>query len=136
MTKSMTKGEPLGLIFEFALPLLLGNLLQQTYNMIDAAIVGRVLGSGALAAVGASSSVQFLVMGFCIGICAGFGVPLASAFGAGDSRKMKRVIKSACLLTAVFAIIITTACGVLCSTYLHCLRPPMTFSAVPTCIFS
>lgn len=124
MTKSMTKGEPLKLIFEFALPLLLGNLLQQTYNMIDAAIVGRVLGSGALAAVGASSSVQFLVMGFCIGICAGFGVPLASAFGAGDSRKMKRVIKSACLLTAVFAIIITTACGVLCSSILHLLQTP------------
>ena len=65
MTKSMTEGNPLKLIFSFALPLLLGNLLQQTYNIIDSAIVGRVLGANALAAVGASSSVQFLVLGFC-----------------------------------------------------------------------
>lgn len=124
MTKSMTKGEPLRLMMEFALPLLLGNLLQQTYNMIDAAIVGRALGAQSLAAVGASSSVQFLVMGFCIGICAGFGVPLASAFGAGDGRKMRRTVKTAVLLTAVFAVVITVVCGVLCSRILHLLSTP------------
>ena len=59
MTKNMTTGSPFKLIMSFALPLLLGNLLQQTYNLIDAAIVGRFLGSDALASVGASSSVQF-----------------------------------------------------------------------------
>ena len=67
MTKNMTTGSPFKLIMSFALPLLLGNLLQQTYNLIDAAIVGRFLGSDALASVGASSSVQFLVLGFCMG---------------------------------------------------------------------
>ncbi len=77
MTKSMTDGKPLPLILQFAVPLLIGNLLQQTYNIIDAAIVGQALGSDALASVGASSSVQFLVLGFCIGICCGFGVPSA-----------------------------------------------------------
>ena len=65
VTKSMTEGKPLKLILQFAVPLLLGNLLQQMYNLVDAAIVGRVLGTGALAAVGATSSVQFLVLGFC-----------------------------------------------------------------------
>ena len=63
VTKSMTEGKPLKLILQFAVPLLFGNLLQQMYNLVDAAIVGRVLGTGALAAVGATSSVQFLVLG-------------------------------------------------------------------------
>ena len=74
VTKSMTEGKPLKLILQFAVPLLFDNLLQQMYNLVDAAIVGRVLGTGALAAVGATSSVQFLVLGFCIGICIGFGI--------------------------------------------------------------
>ena len=69
MSENMTQGNPLKLIVRFALPLLLGNLLQQTYYMIDAAIVGQYLGADALASVGASSSVQFLVMGFCMGSC-------------------------------------------------------------------
>ena len=69
MTTSMIKGNPLKLMLQFALPLLLGNLLQQTYNIIDAAIVGQILGAKALASVGASSSIQFLVLGFCMGSC-------------------------------------------------------------------
>ena len=74
MAKSMTEGSPLKLILQFALPLLAGNIFQQTYNIVDAAIVGRCLGTKALAAIGASASVQFLVMGFCIGICCGGGI--------------------------------------------------------------
>ena len=77
MSTSMTKGSPLKLMLQFALPLLMGNLLQQTYNIIDAAIVVQILGADALASVGSSSSVQFLVLGFCVGCCAGFGVPVA-----------------------------------------------------------
>ena len=65
----MIKGNPLKLMLQFAFPLLLGNLLQQTYNIIDAAIVGQILGAKALASVGASSSIQFLVLGFCMGSC-------------------------------------------------------------------
>ena len=71
MAKKMTEGRPLPLIMGFAVPLLVGNILQQTYNIIDAAIVGRALGANALASVGASSSVHFLVLGFCIGITCG-----------------------------------------------------------------
>ena len=92
MTTSMIKGNPLKLMLQFALPLLLGNLLQQTYNIIDAAIVGQILGAKAMASVGASSSIQFLVLGFCMGSCTGFGVPVAKYFGAEKIEKMRDYI--------------------------------------------
>ena len=92
MTTSMIKGNPLKLMLQFALPLILGNLLQQTNNIIDAAIVGQILGAKALASVGASSSIQFLVLGFCMGSCTGFGVPVAKYFGAEKIEKMRDYI--------------------------------------------
>lgn len=124
MTKSMTEGRPLKLLLQFAVPLLIGNLLQQTYNIIDAAIVGRILGTEALASVGASSSVQFLVLGFCIGNCAGFGVPVAKCFGAGKLEEMREYIYHSMILTAVLAVFMTGVCGVLCSEILHILSVP------------
>lgn len=124
MTKSMTEGKSLGLILQFALPLFIGNLLQQTYNIIDAAIVGRFLGQDALASVGASSSVQFLVLGFCIGICCGFGIPVAKWFGAKDYDKMRSYIFQAMILTIGAAICLTTACALLCPNILHLLSTP------------
>ncbi|MDO4321879.1 MAG: MATE family efflux transporter [Lachnospiraceae bacterium] len=124
MTKDMTEGRPLRLILQFALPLLVGNLLQQTYNMIDAAIVGRFLGTKALASVGASSSVQFLVLGFCIGICSGFGVPIAKSFGAGAYGKMRSCIFHAAVLTAAAALFLTAVCAVFCPQILHLLSTP------------
>ena len=124
MTKSMTEGRPLKLLLQFALPLLLGNLLQQTYNMIDAAIVGRTLGTGALAGVGASSSVQFLVLGFCIGICAGFGVPISKSFGAGNDEELRSCVFHAMALTAVVAVILTMGCVLFCPQILKILSVP------------
>lgn len=124
MTKSMTEGRPLTLILQFALPLLMGNLLQQTYNMIDAAIVGQILGADALASVGASSSVQFLVLGFCIGICCGFGVPISKSFGAGKHEEMRNLIFHAMVLTGVFAVVLTMVCALLCPQILHLLSTP------------
>ena len=91
-SREMTEGRALPLIFNFTLPLLLGNLLQQTYNIIDAAIVGQILGAKAMASVGASSSIQFLVLGFCMGSCTGFGVPVAKYFGAEKIEKMRDYI--------------------------------------------
>lgn len=120
----MTKGSPLKLMLQFALPLLMGNLLQQTYNIIDAAIVGQILGADALASVGSSSSVQFLVLGFCIGCCAGFGVPVAKYFGAGDHKTMCNYIFNGAVLTAVIAAILTLSCSLLCTQILHLLSVP------------
>ena len=124
LTKNMTEGRPLGLILIFALPLLIGNLLQQGYNLVDAAIVGRFLGTGALASVGASSSVQFLVMGFCIGACCGFCVPVAQKFGARDYSSMRRYIYNSFILTAVLAVVLTVACALLCTNILEILSTP------------
>ena len=124
MAKNMTEGKPLSLILEFAVPLLIGNVLQQTYNLIDAAIVGRVLGAKALASVGASGSVQFLVLGFCIGIACGFGIPIAKSFGAGNLTQMRGHIFHAAFLSAVFAVLLTVVCAVLCPQILHLLSTP------------
>lgn len=125
MNKNMTEGNPLLLMLQFAVPLLIGNLLQQTYNMIDAAIVGRTLGANALASVGASSSVLFLVMGFCIGACSGFSIPVAQYFGAGDYGKMRNYVFQGAVLTGVIAVIITAVCAGLCYWILDILAVPM-----------
>lgn len=114
MSNSMLKGSPLKVMLQFALPLLMGNLLQQTYNIIDAAIVGQSLGAQALASVGASTSVQFLVLGFCMGSCTGFGIPVAKYFGAGDLKHMRTIIFNGAVVTAVIALIITSLCALLC----------------------
>ncbi|MDO4521770.1 MAG: MATE family efflux transporter [Eubacteriales bacterium] len=124
MTKNMTEGRPLRLILQFALPLLMGNLMQQTYNIIDAAIVGRILGTNALAAVGATSSVQFLVLGFCIGTCTGFGIPVATHFGAGRGDCVKAMVFHGAVLVIGLSVILTAFCTWLCSDILHILSVP------------
>lgn len=124
MAKSMTEGKPLKLILQFALPLLAGNIFQQTYNIVDAAIVGRYLGTKALASVGASSSVQFLVMGFYIGICCGFGIPIAQCFGAKDYDNMRSFMFHAGLLAIGAAGILTITCTLFCPQILQLLSTP------------
>lgn len=124
MTRDMTEGSPLRLILQFSLPLLAGNLFQQTYNMVDAIIVGRVLGANALAAVGASSSVQFLVLGFCIGICGGFSIPVAQRFGAKNYSAMRQCIFLGGILTIFFALLLTIPCALFCDTILRALSTP------------
>lgn len=105
-SKEMTKGPCLPLIFKFTMPLLLGNLLQQTYSMIDAAIVGQYLGINALASVGASTSVVFLILGFCNGCCAGFGIPVAQKFGARDYTTMRRFVATALKMAGVMSVLL------------------------------
>ena len=121
MSSSMTKGNPLRVMLQFAFPLPVGNLLQQTYNIIDAAIVGQNLGAQALASVGASTSVQFMVLGFCMGSCTGFGIPVAKYFGAGDLAHMKKIIFNGAIVTTAIACIITALCALLCSRILQVL---------------
>lgn len=122
--KDMTKGSPLGLIIRFVIPLLLGNVLQQLYNVVDAAIVGRFLGPKALAAVGATGSVQFLIIGFCLGSCSGFCVPVAQRFGAGDHRRMRELFYNSILLTGMIACATTVFCVIFCSRILRILSVP------------
>ena len=122
--KNMTKGSPLWLILTFTLPLLLGNLLQQTYSLADTAIVARFLGSDALAAVGATASVQFLVLGFCTGSCAGMCIPLARDFGSGNMTAVRRGIYNGIWLVGVMAAAMTVLCVILTPQILAVLNTP------------
>ena len=89
---NMTEGRPLGLLFVFALPLLIGNLFQQAYNLVDSMIVGKLLGANALAAVGATGSISFLFFSVCNGISSGGGIVTAQYYGAQDHERVKRAI--------------------------------------------
>ena len=120
----MTVGSPARGILRFALPLVLGYILQQMYQVIDAAIVGRWIGVGALAAVGASSSINFLVMGFCNGSCAGFAIPVAQAFGAKDYHKMRSYVANAVRIAVAFAVVITLLTCMFCTKILGLVNTP------------
>ena len=120
----MTVGSPSRGILHFAVPLILGYILQQMYLIVDAAIVGRWIGVNALAAVGATSSVMFLIMGFCNGSCAGFAIPIAQAFGAKDYVKMRSYVANSLRIGAVFAIVITFLSCMFCRKILHMVNTP------------
>lgn len=120
----MTSGSPLRLILVFMIPLLLGNLFQQFYNIVDAMIVGRLLGADALAAVGSSSSVQFLVLGFCMGSCAGFGIPVSQRFGAEDMQGLRRYVYHSLVVTVIIAAVLTTLTALLCPLIMHIMQTP------------
>ena len=124
MAKNLTTGSPLKLILLFTVPLLAGNLLQQLYNMADTAIVGLYLGKNALAGVGASSSVQFLVLGLCMGCCTGFSIPVAQSFGAGNLDRMKKFVFNGYVAMIALSLLVTISCTTFCSQILHLLRTP------------
>ena len=123
-SREMTAGRALPLIFNFTMPLLMGNLLQQTYSLVDAAIVGRFLGINALASVGASTSVVFLILGFCNGCCGGFGIPVAQKFGARDYSTMRRYVSVSLQLAAVMSVVIAIITSILCGDILLMMRTP------------
>lgn len=101
----MTKGSPFRLLFIFMLPMLCGNVFQQLYNLADSAIVGKVLGSDALAAVGATGSLNFLFFSLCGGSSNGIGIVIAQYFGAGQDEKVKKTIGNAIYVMGTTAII-------------------------------
>ena len=107
MTKDMTQGSPLKLILAFAVPLMLGSLFQQFYNLADTIIVGRFVGVEALAAVGSVGGLNYLVLGFVNGIACGFSIPISWTFGAKDYREMRRYTANAVWLSIFFAAVLT-----------------------------
>lgn len=120
----MTVGSPTRDIIHFAVPLICGYILQQMYLIIDAAIVGQFIGVNALAAVGASSSIMFLIMGFCNGSCAGFAIPVAQEFGAKDYSKMRAYVSNALRIAAVIAVVITVITCIFCERILKIVNTP------------
>lgn len=124
MTKDLTEGKPLKLILRFAVPLLFGLLFQQFYSVIDTMIVGKLLGPEALAAVGSTGSVNFLVIGFCMGVCNGFAIPIAQQFGARKEHELRKYVANSTWLSIVFALIMTLSTTILCRSILEIMRTP------------
>ncbi len=125
MTRDMTVGNPMKLILQFTIPLLLGNLFQQMYNLADSIIVGRALGIQALASVGASTSITFLIIGFVIGTCSGFAIPVAQCFGAGDEVQMRKFVFNGMILAVILAAGLTVVTCLLCRKILVWMGTPI-----------
>lgn len=107
MTKDLTRGAPLPLMLRFLVPMLLGNLFQQLYSITDMVIVGQFLGVDALAGIGATGSLAFLIMGFVFGIAGGFSIPVARAYGAKDLPLVRHTIVNALYLSIALMLVIT-----------------------------
>ena len=105
MVNDMTEGKPLQLVVSFFIPLLLGNLFQQLYNMVDSIVVGKGINDQALAAVGSTGSINFFIFGFVIGLTNGIAILMAQAFGAKEYDRLCRVIAMSVVLC--FAVAIT-----------------------------
>ncbi len=124
MTKDLTSGSPMRLILGFTLPTLFGLLFQQFYNLVDTMIVGKLLGAQALGAVGATGSINFFVIGFCLGVCSGFAIPVAQRMGAKDYPQMRRYVANAAYLSAIIALVLTVATGIFCRDILAAMKTP------------
>ena len=107
MELNMTKGSPWRLILKFLIPVVLGNIFYQCYNIIDSVIVGQFLGVNALGAVGATGSISFLIFGFVNGMTTGFTIPVAQKFGEGNEDEVKRNVGSALVLSGIIVAVMT-----------------------------
>ena len=124
MQLDMTKGKPLPVILQFTIPLVIGNIFQQLYNMADTIIVGRYVGAGALAAVGSTGTIMFLATGFAQGITAGFSILTAQRYGAGDEKGVKRSVANGMILAVIAAVILTLVCVSIMNPLLHLMNTP------------
>jgi chemotaxis methyl-accepting protein methylase len=124
MTKDMTTGSPMKNILRFCLPLMVGNLFQQFYNMADIIIVGRFVGKTALSAVGSVGSLNFLVIGSVIGLCTGFSVPVAQRFGAQDEKGLKKCVANITYVSVVLGVVLTLGAVLLTNPLLKLLNTP------------
>ena len=124
MEKDMTTGRPGKMIFNFTMPIFIGNIFQQFYNMADTVIVGKFVGNAALAAVGACGTLAFLIIGFLQGVTAGFTVVTAQHYGAGNMKAMKKSVASGAVLTLIVSVILTVLSMVSMSKVLHLMNTP------------
>ena len=124
MKKDLTTGRPAKVILQFILPLLLGNLFQQFYSMVDSAIVGKYLGADALASVGCTGSINFLIIGFMVGISSGFSIIVARYYGAKDMDGVRRAIGTILWLSIIISAVMTTASALLTGQILRWMQTP------------
>lgn len=124
MIKDMTNGTPSKHILGFAVPMLFGMLFQQFYNLVDTIIVGKTLGVEALAGVGATGSINFMIIGFCMGVCNGFVIPVAQCFGAKKPADLRKYVFNGYICSIVFAIVLTLASVIFCRRILIIMNTP------------
>lgn len=124
MTKDMTKGTPWKIILLFSIPIFLGNLFQQFYSMVDTMIVGRYVSVEALSAVGSTGSINFLILGFAMGITSGFAVITAQRFGAGNEEEVRRSVAHCIILCVIFTIVLTVGSVLLTKPLLKIMNTP------------
>jgi putative MATE family efflux protein len=122
--KDLTVGDPMKLIMGFAMSLFWGMLFQQLYNIIDTAIVSWTLGKEAYSGMGSTGAVNFLIMGFCMGVCNGFAIPIAQRFGAKDYKSMRKFFTHAIILCSIFAVVMTFFVSIFCRQILITMRTP------------
>lgn len=125
--KDLTKGNPFKLILLFALPVFIGCVFQQLYNMADTIIVGNAVGAAAFTGVGLTGPVTFLVLGFVNGLTAGFSVKVAQAFGAGDEAGVRRAVGMSYLLCIFVGIAVTAIAVPLTAPLLHLMQTPSAY---------
>ena len=124
MVKDMTNGSPSKHILGFAVPMLFGMLFQQFYNLVDTIIVGKTLGVEALAGVRATGSINFMIIGFCMGVCNGFVIPVAQCFGAKKPSDLRKYVFNGYICSVVFAIVLTLASVIFCRKILIVMNTP------------
>ena len=107
MKTDMTQGKPVKVLLGFTIPVFIGNVFQQFYNMVDAVVVGKFVGTKALAAVGSTGTIIFLIIGFLLGLTAGFTVLTAQKYGAGKMDEMRQTVGNALILTALISAVMT-----------------------------
>ena len=120
----MTKGRPMPIIFRFFLPIFLGNMFQQVYNLVDSVIVGQFVGQDAFAAVGSTGTIMFLIFGFANGLATGFTVLTSQKFGAKDEKGIRRSVANAILLCVIVAVVTTVLSLAFMPTILHLMNTP------------
>lgn len=108
MNRDMTQGSPMKTIVGFTIPIFIGNVFQQFYSMVDTVVVGQFVGTGALAAVGSTGTIMFLILGFLMGFSTGVTVLTGQRFGAGDLAGMRKTVASSIVLSAVVSVVMTT----------------------------
>ncbi len=124
MNTDMTVGRPTPILLKFLLPLFLGNVFQQLYNMADTIIVGRYVGAGALAAVGSTGTILFLMQGLANGLSTGFAVYTAQSFGAKKMDKVRKSVSNAVILSAIVILILTVFFALSMRGILHLMNTP------------
>ncbi|MCQ2185628.1 MAG: hypothetical protein MJY92_02750 [Bacteroidales bacterium] len=110
MNLDLTTGRPFKVILKYSVPIVIGNIFQQVYNMVDTLIVGRFVNYRALAGVGITNGLTFLILGFVMGITSGLGICVAQYFGAKHNEKLKKSIGTSIIISIIAALVLGISC--------------------------